>query len=578
MKGKVSTTLSHDMDRVIYATLARMTHGLSPASMFNAYVDWIIHLGFSPGKQAELASKATSKGQKLLLHVMLNMWNSCKTCIEPLPQDKRFDALEWKRWPFDAIYQTFLLQQQWWHYATTDVPGVGHHHENMINFASRQMLDVVSPSNFLWSNPEVLARTFTTGGLNLLQGFRNWTEDVSRHLAGKPQLDTGHFRPGHEVAVTPGKVVYKNHLIELIQYDAQTPTTYARPLLMVPSWIMKFYILDLSPHNSMVRYLVNQGYTVFMVSWRNPDAGDRSMGMDDYLMNGVMAAIDAVSRTMPRQPILGVGYCLGGTLLAIAAAWMARQNDKRMQALTLLASQVDFTEPGELALFIDDSQLAFLDGVMSDQGYLDGKQMAGAFALLNQRDLLFSKIVRDYLMGEREPMRDLTAWNADATRMPYRQHSHYLHSLYRHNDFAEGRYLVEGYPVVLGDLELPFFCLGTQRDTVSPWRSVYKINLLTSSEATFCLTSGGHNAGVVNPPVEDEQRSFQISTRKKGAKYIDPDTWSRTFPSHRGSWWPAWERWLQSQAGQRVKAPQIKGTLVGGAALKDAPGTYVLVP
>ncbi len=578
MKVKASSTLSHDLDKAIYATLARITQGLSPASIFNAYVDWVIHLAFSPSKQVELITKASHKTQKLSAHVWMNLWDSCKTCIEPLPQDKRFDAPEWKRWPYDAIYQAFLLHQQWWHNATTDVPGVGHHHENMINFASRQMLDVVSPSNYFWTNPEVLARTYASGGLNLIQGLHNWVEDATRYAAGKPLLDTEKFRPGHEVAITPGKVVYKNHLIELIQYNAQTETTYARPVLMVPSWIMKYYILDLSPHNSMVRYLVSQGYTVFMVSWRNPDARDRSMGMDDYLMNGVMAAIDAVSQIFPRQQMLGVGYCLGGTLLAIAAAWMARQDDKRLYALTLLASQVDFTEPGELALFIDDSQLAFLDGVMSDQGYLDGKQMAGAFALLNQRDLLFSRIVRDYLMGEREPVRDLTAWNADATRMPYKQHSHYLHSLYRHNDFAEGRYLVEGHPVVLGDLEVPMFCLGTQRDTVSPWRSVYKINLLTSSEATFCLSSGGHNAGVVNPPLDDEHRSYQISTRKRGAKYIDPDTWSRTFPVHHGSWWPAWEQWLQRHAGQRVKAPRITGALIGGAALKDAPGAYVLVP
>lgn len=578
MKHKTGAVPPHDLDKAIYATLARLTLGLSPASLFNAYVDWGIHVCFSPGKQVELVAKAARKNQKLFSHVIQNAWDRCATCIEPLPQDKRFAAPEWKQWPYDAIYQAFLLHQQWWHNATTDVPGVSHHHENVINFASRQLLDVVSPSNFLWTNPEVLDRTLSSGGLNLWHGMHHWAEDSFRWLAGKPSTDTERFRPGHEVAVTPGKVVFRNHLIELIQYTAQTPKVRAAPVLMVPSWIMKYYILDLSPENSMVRYLVSKGHTVLMVSWRNPEASDWAMDMDDYLLNGVMEAIRVTAEIVPHQKIQAVGYCLGGTLLAIAAAWMASRDDARLGSLTLLASQVDFTEPGELALFIDDSQLAFLDGVMSDQGYLDGKQMAGAFAMLNQRDLVFSRIVKDYWMGERTPVTDLAAWNADATRMPYRQHSHYLHSLYRHNDLAEGRYAVQGRPVVLNDVELPLFCLGTQRDTVSPWQSVYKIHLQTSSEVTFCLTSGGHNAGVVNPPRGTGERHFQMSRRGQGAKYIDPDTWHENVSVHSGSWWPAWERWLSSHAGGTRTARLAGDPARGHPALKDAPGTYVLTP
>jgi polyhydroxyalkanoate synthase len=328
----------------------------------------------------------------------------------------------------------------------------------------------------------------------------------------------------------------------------------------------------------MVRYLVNRGHTVFMVSWRNPQAKDWDIGMDDYLNNGVLDAIRVVSEIVPRQKIQAVGYCLGGTLLSIAAALMARKDDTRLKSLTLLASQVDFTEPGELALFIDDSQLTFLDGVMSDQGFLDGKQMAGAFTLLNQRDLVFSRLVRDYWLGQRAPVTDLMAWNADATRMPYRQHSHYLHSLYRHNDLAEGRYIVEGRPVVLRDVRLPVFCLGTQRDTVSPWRSVYKLQLFTSTELTFCLTSGGHNVGVVNPPGGSSPRHYQLSRRKQGAKYLDPDTWAAEVAIHPGSWWPAWAHWLEGHAGPLRKAPIAGDSATGYGSLGDAPGRYVLEP
>lgn len=578
MSYKVDSAPAHDLDKIIYATIARMTSGLSPASLFNAYVDWLIHLSFSPGKQRELAVKAGNKTRKMLAHMIQSAWRHCETCIDPLPQDNRFQAPEWQHMPYQGIYQTFLLQQQWWHNAITDVPGVNHHHERVLDFTSRQMLDVVSPSNFFWTNPEVLHRTLERGGLNLLEGSRNWWEDVMRWMSDKTAVNTDHFRPGHEVALTPGKVVYRNHLIELIQYSAQTPEVHAQPVLMVPSWIMKFYILDLSPHNSMVRYLVNRGHTVFMVSWRNPQAKDWDIGMDDYLNNGVLDAIRVVSEIVPRQKIQAVGYCLGGTLLSIAAALMARKDDTRLKSLTLLASQVDFTEPGELALFIDDSQLTFLDGVMSDQGFLDGKQMAGAFTLLNQRDLVFSRLVRDYWLGQRAPVTDLMAWNADATRMPYRQHSHYLHSLYRHNDLAEGRYIVEGRPVVLRDLRLPVFCLGTQRDTVSPWRSVYKLQLFTSTELTFCLTSGGHNVGVVNPPGGSSPRHYQLSRRKQGAKYLDPDTWAAEVAIHPGSWWPAWAHWLEGHAGPLRKAPIAGDSATGYGSLGDAPGRYVLEP
>lgn len=565
-----------DLDRAFHASLAQLTRGISPASLAGATMDWLVHLASSPGKQQELVSKAVRKAMRLALHSLQCSTDHCEPCIDPLPQDRRFAAPEWQQWPFNLMYQSFLLNQQWWHNATTGLPGVTRHHEEVATFMARQWLDTASPSNFFFTNPEVLAATARSAGANLLQGAQNWARDAARLAAGRPVAGTENFRPGHEVAVTPGQVVLRNHLFELIQYRPQTETVFAEPVLIVPSWIMKFYILDLSPGNSLVRYLVEKGHTVFIMSWKNPDSSDRDLGMDDYLKAGVMAAVDAVSAIVPKRRIQSVGYCLGGTLLAMAAAFMARAHDHRLKSLTLLASEVDFTEPGELGLFIDESQLAYLDQLMSDQGYLDGKQMAGAFALLNSRDLLWSRMVRDYLMGLQQPVTDLVAWNADATRMPYRQHSEYLRSLYLNNELAQGRYLVDGKPIALSDIRAPIFAVGTQRDTVSPWQSVYKINLLTDTEVSFCLSSGGHNVGVVNPPGPGVKRGYQLATRAADGPYVDPDTWVATAPAHEGSWWPAWEAWLCEQSGKRVGAPAMGSKTLGQAEGASAPGRYVL--
>ena len=568
---------TESFDRALHAQLAHLSQGISPPSVVSAYMDWLVHLAMSPGKQAELVSKAQRKVARWALSAKDCANPAGEPCIEPLPQDKRFAAPEWQGWPFNLIYQGFLLNQQWWHNATTGVEGVSAHHEEMATFFTRQWLDMFSPSNYLLTNPEALAETVKTGGANLVQGAQNRINNAMHLASGKPAKVMAQFRPGHEVAVTPGKVVFRNHLIEVIQYAPKTATVYSDPVLIVPSWIMKFYILDLSPGNSLVRYLVERGHTVFIVSWKNPDANDRELGMDDYLKSGVMAAIDAVGDVLPKRKIQALGYCLGGTLLSIAAAKMARDDDDRLQSLSLLASEIDFTEPGELGLFIDESQLAYLDDLMAEKGYLDGKQMAGAFAMLNSRDMVWSRMEHEYLMGRSLPVSDLIAWNADATRMPYRQHHEYLHSLYLRNDLAEGRYLVDGKPVVLSDIHVPMFVLGTQRDTVSPWHSVYKIHLLTDTELTFCLSSGGHNVGVVNPPGPGPKRSYQLGQRSPNDRYIDPESWMAQTPLQEGSWWPAWEGWLASHGGRQVTPPAMGGKSQAHASLIDAPGQYVLV-
>ncbi len=565
------------LDRIVHNQIARVTHGLSPASIIGAYMDWLAHLAVAPGKQQELVTKSVRKSARIALHAMRCGVQPGATCIDPLPQDRRFAAPQWQQWPYNMIYQSFLLNQQWWHNATSGVRGVTAHHEHVATFMTRQWLDMFSPSNFLPTNPEVLAETARTGGANLVQGMQNWARDAMQQFTNKPADDTQPFRPGKEVALTPGKVVARNGLMELIQYTPQTTTVFAQPVLIVPSWIMKYYILDLSPGNSLVRYLVERGHTVFIVSWKNPGAEDRQLGMDDYLKSGVLEAVDAVSAIVPGHRIQALGYCLGGTLLSMAAATMARDGDDRLQTLTLLASETDFTEPGELGLFIDESQLAFLEDMMWDKGYLDGKEMAGAFAMLNSVDLVWSRMVHDYLMGRDKPQTDLGAWNQDATRMPFRQHSEYLRSLYLDNDLARGRYLVDGRPIALSDIRVPMFVLGTQRDTVSPWHSVYKINLLTDTDVTFCLSSGGHNVGVVNPPGPGVRRSYQVATRQAQRRYVDPQTWAGNTPTHDGSWWPAWEDWLRQHAGARVAPPHTGNAQAGYPARDDAPGHYVLM-
>ncbi len=572
----ISPFVADGMDRALGAALARVNGGIAPGVITEAYWDWLFHLALSPGKRARLVEKAARKGARLASFTTRCARDpGTPPCIEPLPQDNRFRGEAWQQWPYNVLYQSFLLTQQWWHNATTDVRGVSKRNESIVNFATRQILDVFSPSNYLLTNPELLRATVAEGGQNLSRGWQNLIEDAQAAQRGAPPPGSEAFRVGENLAVTPGKVVYRNRLMELIQYAPATEQVHAEPVLIVPAWIMKYYILDLSPHNSLVKYLVDQGHTVFMISWTNPTARDRDMGLDDYRRLGVMDALDAVNAIVPGRKVHAAGYCLGGTLLSIAAAAMARDRDDRLATMTLFAAQTDFTEAGELMLFINEAQVAFLEAMMWDQGFLDTKQMAGAFQLLRSNDLVWSRMVHDYLLGKRQPMNDLMAWNADQTRMPYRMHTQYLRGLFLDNDLAAGRCVVDGRPVAISDIRAPVFAVGTVKDHVAPWRSVYKIHLLADAdEVTFVLTSGGHNAGIVSEPGHP-RRSFQVATRQEHDAYIDPDAWEETTPRQAGSWWPVWQAWLEQRSGSRVDPPAVGAPGAGYPALCDAPGTYV---
>jgi polyhydroxyalkanoate synthase len=562
---------------MVNATVARFTFGLSPVAMSMAYYDWLLHLMGSPGKQFELVEKAARKGTRFADYAA-RAWvhGGIPPCIEPLPQDRRFRDEAWQRLPYNLIHQSFLLNQQWWHNATTGIRGVSKGHEQTVEFFSRQLLDMWSPSNHPLLNPEILRASYAQGGANFVRGAMNFVDDMGRQMRGDPPAGTEEFEVGKNLAITEGKVVYRNRLMELIQYTPSTDTVWREPVLMLSAWMMKYYIMDLEPRDSLVKYLVDNGHTVFMVSWKNPGSEDRGLGMEDYRRLGVMAALDAISAIVPGEKIHGVGYCLGGILLTIAAAAMARDGDDRLASMTLFTALIDFTEVGEMAVFMDDSQIMYIEDMMWQQGYLDGKQAAGSFQLLRSRDLIWSKMVKEYFLGEREQIFDLMAWNADTTRMPYRQHSELLRRLYRDNQLFQGEYEVDGQPIAISDIHIPIFAVAASRDHVAPWKSVYKIHLQSDScELTFVLTSGGHNVGIVNEPGRSG-RSYQIATCREGERFPDADTWQRDVPKQQGSWWPAWQEWLSARhSSGRVRPPSMGAPGKGLAPLCDAPGTYV---
>ncbi|MCI1190522.1 poly-beta-hydroxybutyrate polymerase N-terminal domain-containing protein [Calidifontimicrobium sp. SYSU G02091] len=563
------------LDRLLHAAAAPWLGNLSPISLSLAWADWAWHLGVSPGRQMELAARAAQLG--------IDTWRVAAGLDGERPvgaadDDPRFRDPAWTQWPFSVWREGFRNAETFWREASR-LPGMTAHHADLTAFFARQWLGMLTPANFLPTNPVVLRDAIASGGAHLAKGARHWLEDVTG-VRWPGTDEPAHFEVGRDVAVTPGQVVWRNRLIELIRYDAATPRVHPEPLLVIPSWIMKYYILDLSPHNSMVRWLVGQGHTVYMLSWRNPEAADRDLSMDDYLRLGVFDALRAVGRIEgAATPVHAMGYCLGGTLLAIAVAALARRERPAgtddlppLATMTLLAAQTDFAEPGELGLFIDESQIRLLDDIMKEQGYLSGEQMAGSFQFLHSRELVWTRRMREYLMGEREQPSDLMAWNADHTRMPARMHHEYLVSLYLRNELATNRYRVDGRPVSLNDVTLPVFAVGTQRDHVSPWRSVYQLHRLTDAEVTFVLTTGGHNAGIVSEPGHPGRR-YQIATRPAHGAWTDPQAWEAEAPAVDGSWWPAWQRWLAAHSSPPRRPRPVPAAMVLG----PAPGTYVFV-
>jgi polyhydroxyalkanoate synthase subunit PhaC len=570
-----SVPVTHDLSRHFLATLAQWTGGLSPQAFGGAWLNVLARLATSPGRQAELARSALAKS------LALGQFAGAALRGEPpraagTPYASRFSDPAWAKFPFNLMAESFITASDWAREAVRNVPGANAAAENIVGFTVREGLELVAPDNHLPTNPQLIRQTRDENGRNLLRGARHLAEDVVRTFKGQGPVGVEQYQVGEQVAATPGKVILRTRLMELIQYAPQTETVHAEPVLIVPAWIMKYYILDLSPKNSLVNYLTGLGHTVFMISWKNPTAEDRDVSMDDYLTEGVFAALDAVTTVVPKRKVHAVGYCIGGTLLSIAAAALAGRDDERLGTVTMFAAQTDFSEPGELSIFISPAQLAMLEAMMWKAGVLESRQMGGAFQLLRTYDLLWAPTIATYLKGERAGVNDLMSWNADGTRMAYRMHVDYLHQLYLNNDLAEGRYVANGEPVSLSDVTLPMFVVGTETDHVAPWRSVYKVGrLVRSADYTFCLTSGGHNAGIISGP-QHPKRRHRVHTAKSGARLLSPDRYLERVEPGAGSWWPTWAKWLEEHSSPRRVAPPPMGAPKQGLkVLGAAPGTYV---
>lgn len=561
---------SGESNRALRRTLTKVTHGGPPISTLMMLNDWALHLAAAPDKQLSLLQKAQHNWLRWAQYVAAGCPDDPESRpIEPKKGDRRFIDEAWANGPYAALAQGFLLAEDFVDHATSDVPGLTPAHDKSMSFVARQVLDTFAPSNFLMTNPEAMARTASDHGENLARGaaafLRDWQAFMLQNRTHTPS------EVGKKVALTAGKVVLRTHLMELIQYTPTTEEVHPEPVLIIPAWIMKYYILDLSPENSFVRYLLDQGFTVYMISWRNPDATDAQLGMADYLEQGPQAALNHICTKTKATKVHSLGYCLGGTLLSMEAARMARDGDDRLASMTLLAAQTDFSEAGELMMFIDESQVSFLEDVMAEQGYLDADHMMSAFQMLRSNDLIWSRMIHSYLMGEEDPhLNDLMAWNADTTRMPARMHSEYLRHMFLNNDLSAGRFMVDGHAISLRDIRIPVFCVGTETDHIAPWKSVFKIHALGHADVSFVLTNGGHNAGVISEPGH-KRRHFHIHTTRDKDRSLSPDDWLKVARLEEGSWWPALARWLESRSSEKSKPPKMTGNL--GAA----PGTYVMM-
>src|SRR6056297_1764511 len=492
--------------------------------------------------------------------------------IRPPRGDRRFRSEAWdEHLIFDLLRQAYLLTADWMLDNVARMQDVAAANRLRIAFYPRQFADALSPSNFLLTNPEILKTTREQRGVNLLRGFRHLLEDLQN---GDGQLlismtDRRAFEVGRNIATTEGAVVFENPMMQLIQYAPRTKTVYTRPLLIVPPWINKFYILDLQPNNSFIRWAVDQGYTVFVVSWVNPDEKLRYKRFEDYMHEGILTALDAVEQATGQRQVNAIGYCIGGTLLATALAYMKAKHDDRIASATFFTTQVDFTEAGELTVFIDDRQLDSLEKKMKTQGYLDGESMAMTFNMLRANDLIWTFVVNNYLLGRKPASFDLLYWNSDFTRLPETMHLYYLREMYLENRLVEpGGIEMDGVPIDLTTIDLPVYIQSSRDDHIAPYPSVYKATQLYSGDTTFMLAGSGHIAGVVNPP--DANKYGYWTNDELPA---DPEQWIAGAEAHEGSWWPHWHDWLKRRSGRRIKARMPGDAKL--AVIEPAPGRYV---
>ncbi len=566
--------------RIVATFLDRQRSGdvysvADPASLMNMFADATAKMIADPAKFAEAQSE--------LIRSYADLWQTtakrlsgeaADPVIEPKPGDRRFKDDAWSEDAvFDHIKQSYLLASDWLDRQYGEVDGLDGKTRDKLKFYTRQWLEAMSPTNFVATNPKVLKAAADTGGENLVKGLDHLLGDLEK---GQGELritmtDTDAFELGKNVATTPGKIVYQNELMQLIQYAPATETVAKRPLLIVPPWINKFYILDLQPKNSFIKWAVEQGHTVFVISWVNPDASLADMGFEDYMRLGPLAALDAIERATGETDANVIGYCIGGTLTAATLAYLKARGDDRIKSVTFFTTMVDFSEPGELGVFIDEEQLARLDAHMEKYGFLDGRYMSQVFNMMRGNDLIWSFVVNNYLLG-REPLAfDLLYWNSDNTRMPKMMHSLYLRKMYLENKLVEpGGITMLGVPIDLSSVDVPVYWLSTKDDHIAPWQATYKATQIYKGPKRFVLSASGHIAGVINPPMADKYCYWTHSRTP-----ANPETYLEKAKRHEGSWWPDWQKWVAKHTGGQVPARTPGDREL--SVIEDAPGSYVAV-
>ena len=576
--SKTMTDIAEKSQKLVSDWLERQTENgsasnLDPLNIGGAFFEMTARLMSDPAKLVQ--------AQINLWQDYMNLWQSTtrrmlgdavEPTAEPERGDRRFLDPAWdENQLFDFIKQSYLLTARWLQSTVQDVDGMDEKTAKKVDFYTRQLVDAMAPSNFVVTNPEVLRATLESGGENLVKGLKNLLDDLDR---GKGRLsikmtDYEAFEVGKNIAVTPGKVVFQTDLMQLIQYEPTTDKAHKRPLLIIPPWINKYYILDLREKNSFIKWAVGQGLTVFVISWVNPDAKLAQKTFDDYMLEGPLAALGAIERATGEKDANVIGYCLGGTLLACTLAYMTAKKEARIKSATFITTMTDFTEAGELGVFIDEEQLTALEEKMNERGYLEGADMSTTFNMLRANDLIWSFVVNNYLLGKDPFPFDLLYWNSDSTRMPAAMHSFYLRRMYQENLLVKpGGIEIDGVPIDLTTIKTPSFMLSTREDHIAPWKSTYAATQLFSGPVQFCLAASGHIAGVVNPPAGNKYSHW---TNAKNP--ADPDDWFHGAEEHVGSWWPEWYNWVAKKSGAKTAA-----RVPGDGKLKvleDAPGSYV---
>jgi polyhydroxyalkanoate synthase len=580
--SKIAHEVAERSSRILGDFVQKQTQSLSSAvrdemGIAKAFMDLYARLAGDPALLASFSMNLWLDQMRLWQTSWMKMLGmDAEPVAEPAKGDWRFKDDEWsKNFLFDYIKQSYLLAARHIQHAVGQVEGLSPDSEKKVAFFTRQYVDALAPSNFLLTNPQVLRETLSSGGQNLVRGLANLLADIEKG-GGELRIsmtDESAFQLGRNVATTPGKVVYQNDLMQLIQYQPATEQVYRRPLVIVPPWINKYYILDLRENNSFIRWATQQGHTVFVLSWVNPDARLAQKGFDDYMREGPLAALDAVEKATGEREVNFIGYCLGGTLLGAALAYLAQKNqENRVASATYFVSLLDFSQPGELGVFIDEAQVQSLERKMNERGYLEGSEMASTFNLLRANDLVWSFVVNNYLLGKDPFPFDLLYWNADSTRMPARMHSFYLRNMYIHNAMARpGGITLDGVPIDLSKVSVPSYFISTVEDHIAPWKTTYKgsryLGAAASGAVRFVLGGSGHIAGIVNPPAAKKYHYWT-----NDANPPTPEEWFASATQQPGSWWEDWQRWIAAQNG----ADQVPARMPQNA-IEDAPGSYAMI-